>query len=252
MKAKINIKKRIGKVVYIVEGDIDEAELIIKIYNQLLGYSIVKYSKLTNKYTEMVNSKDKYSKVYIIPSKYSAVNQLISSSEYLDEIYHTLAIEYELDIENAAIYYLFDRDRKSNRPTDIINLMNKLGNARDNENFEMNGLLLLSYPSIEAFYANANNDSVRLESGKNSKEYVKDYKNQDLNCKMIEVGAKILLEKLEHVERRTFDVFWLDQFGDVNVDFFKYEENEYKNNNTYDTASFIFISLLDIGIIEIE
>ena len=252
MKVKINSNKRIGKIIYIVEGDVDEAELIVKIYNQLLGYSIVKYCKITNKYTEMVNSKDKYSKVYIIPSEYSAVNKLLGSTKYLDEIYHKLAIDYELDIDNAAIYYLFDRDRKNNRPADITDLMNKLGNSRDNDDFEMNGLLLLSYPSIEAFYTNANDDSVRLDSGINAKEYIKEYKTLDLNSKMLEIGAKILLSKLEHVEGKTFDHSWLDHFSDVNVDFFDYEETEFSNNKNYDTLSFIFVSFIDIGIIEIE
>lgn len=44
-------------------------------------------------------------------------------------------INYDFDIDDAAIYYLFDRDPESNVNPDLIkSLIAMLTNSRDNEN----------------------------------------------------------------------------------------------------------------------
>lgn len=56
-------------------------------------------------------------------------------------------------VEDARIYYLFDRDRTpgSNSNTHVIKqFMSTLKNYQDNR-YDMQGLLLLSYPAIESF-----------------------------------------------------------------------------------------------------
>lgn len=61
-------------------------------------------------------------------------------------------INYDFDIDDAAIYYLFDRDPESNVNPDLIkSLIAMLTNSRDNENYMRGGMLILSYPSIEAY-----------------------------------------------------------------------------------------------------
>ena len=115
MKIKNNINKNIGKVVYIVEGDNDEPKLIIDIFQKIFNYSIVRYDKLNDKIVELKQDNNKYSKVYIIPAKYSAISTLDINDDYFDEIFSKLS-KYDLDIDNSALYFLFDRDRQSNRP----------------------------------------------------------------------------------------------------------------------------------------
>jgi len=253
MKVKINNNKKIGKVIYVVEGDVTEEDIIVKIYNKLLNYNIIKYSKINNEYTELITKNDKYSKVYIIPSKNSSIKSLNDTKDYLDEIYHKLAIDFDLDVENSSIYYIYDRDRESNRPGTILNLLDKLKNSKDNDNFYINGLLLLSYPCIEALYCNLFNDTVRLTSGKNAKNYTIEYSNQDINQSMLESSSILLLNKILKINHlKEFDISCIDSFNEINKSIFNYEENEYQKYNNYDTLSLLLISLLDLGIIEIE
>ena len=44
----------------------------------------------------------------------------------------------------------------------------------------------------------------------------------------------------------------LDDFKDINSSIFNYEENIYNKDKLYDTLSLLFLSLLDLGLIEIE
>ena len=51
---------------------------------------------------------------------------------------------------------------------------------------------------------------------------------------------------------KEFDVSKLDDFADSNKEIFNYEENEYASSKAYDVLSLLIISLIDLGIIEIE
>ena len=57
-----------------------------------------------------VREGDKHSIVAVVNTKTSNISS-INSEEYLDQIYAELIEKYEFDIDNTAIYYLFDRDR---------------------------------------------------------------------------------------------------------------------------------------------
>ena len=59
---------------------------------------------------------------------------------------------YNFDVDNAAIYYFFDRDNQSNTDVKFIeDMLSVLENARENGGYNRQGLLLLSYPSVESF-----------------------------------------------------------------------------------------------------
>ena len=166
----LNKNKRIGNVIYIVEGDKDEIELLSNIFTRIFDYTIVSYDK-RNDYIRLNNDRDKYSKVFLIPAEHSAISRFNPEEEYYDCIYNRLS-KYGLDVENSAIYYLFDRDRLSNRPGSILKNIKKYRNSRDN-GIEMNGLFLLSYPSVEAYYYLCNEDERNFASGKEAKEHLK-------------------------------------------------------------------------------
>ena len=110
----INPHKRIGSVIYVVEGEKTEPELIRHIYQNILGYNT-----LTIKDGEIMSlnkSDDKYSFVYVITAKHPQISLLEekSSLEYMSYIYRLLTHNYNLDVENNALYFIFDRDRQSN------------------------------------------------------------------------------------------------------------------------------------------
>ena len=253
MKLILNKNKCIGKVIYVVEGDVTESLIIKKVFNNVLGYNVVEYNKVKDEYIELASSTDKYSKVYIIPSKYSAINKVFEINDYLLNIYQKLAINYELDIENSAVYYLFDRDRKSNRPASIYKAFDKLANARDNDDYEMNGLMLMSYPSIEAFYCNCYSDYIHLASGMEAKEISTEYLDDYLHPQQLINASDYVLEKIcDITNQESFDLDCLNNFEDINIQIFEYEEQEFFASKGYDTLSLLFISLIDIGIIEID
>lgn len=59
--------------------------------------------------------------------------------------------KYDFPVDNAAIYYLFDRDPKSN--TDVERIKTYIDTLKDpyDNGITKAGMFLLSYPSIEAY-----------------------------------------------------------------------------------------------------
>ena len=82
--------KRIGRVLYLVEGDVDEVVLLEHIFNSLLGYHTGSYDKRNSEVRCLEADNDPYSKVFIVPMKYSAISKILTSADYLDFIYNTL------------------------------------------------------------------------------------------------------------------------------------------------------------------
>ena len=247
MKIKNNINKNIGKVVYIVEGDNDEPKLIIDIFQKIFNYSIVRYDKLNDKIVELKQDNNKYSKVYIIPAKYSAISTLDINDDYFDEIFSKLS-KYDLDIDNSALYFLFDRDRQSNRPGVIKKNMSHFYNSRDNGEYR-NGLFLLSYPSIESFYLNCFNDDTEFGSGTEIKGYPI---NKDIEANNINDGTCNILNIINAINKDEFNINMLDSFKDTNLNIFNYQECKFNKDKKYITLSLLFLSLIDLGLIEID
>ena len=157
-------------------------------------------------------------------------------------------------MDNAAIYYIFDRDNKSNTDADFIkNMLSILVNSRDNE-FERQGLLLLSYPSVEAFTLSNFVDqsfNYKFETGDHLKQYLHECKiNQSrITEDTLKHTAQELLEAMAAMRMGDLDV---DAFGDCNMQIFEYEENEYNSENLYRALSLLCISLIDLGVIDIS
>lgn len=112
---KLNKNKRIGRVLFIVEGSQTEFSILKRIFCNLLGYSYIE--KRRNKQKYFVSETDRFSKVAVINTRESNIRDISSNEEYLDQVCDVLREEYKFPIDQSAIYYLFDRDPKSN--TDI-------------------------------------------------------------------------------------------------------------------------------------
>jgi hypothetical protein len=243
----LNKNKRIGNVIYIVEGVKDEIGLLSIIFTRIFDYTTVSYDKRNN-YIRLNNDRDKYSNVFLIPAEHSAISRFNTEEEYYYCIYNRLS-KYGLDVENSAIYYLFDRDRLSNRPGSIFKNIMKYKNSRDN-GIEINGLFSLSYTSIEAYYYLCNEDERNFASGKEAKEHLKDIDMNVDDIKLmrgIEELLKYFLKKQIH-----FNLEYLDDFSITNEEVLKNEESFYSENQCYETVSLLFISLLDLVIINLD
>lgn len=255
-KVSFNKEKSIGQVVYVVEGDKTEPELIKHIYSVLMDYSVVEYSKKGNKY-EFLQGKNKYSRVFIVPALHSAVKSLLAdlSDEYFDEIFKNLSSQYELDVENSAVFFLFDRDRKSNRPGRFTYAISKYTCSRgSDDNNEMNGLFLPSYPSVEAFLLQANGEQPSLSDGKHAKQYVneKGYVTELLEHGSLENATFLFLMTVESIIGEKIKEEDMDNFKDINMKVFQYEDKKWNEEKVYTTLSMLAASFIDLGIASVE
>lgn len=173
--------------------------------------------------------------------------------DYLDNIYAELIEQYSFDVENAAIYYIFDRDSKSNKNVNLIlDLLNRLKNARENENYMMGGMLILSYPSVEAYeISNFIDNSFEMEAkiGKDLKEYI----NENASCvsmnKISEESIIHACNELKKYMEKNGIKYDIDCFSDANLAVFQNEEKNYTDKGTYFLLSTISYILMDLGIL---
>lgn len=248
--------KHIGRVLFIVEGN-DEIKILYRIFTKIFDY---KYEKLDryDKY-KAYNTKDNpLSSIFVINTENSDIKNINDGNKYLDGLYIKLINEYGFPVNKAAIYYVFDRDKKSNTDNDLIKeLILKLNNARESSNdFDMPGLLLLSWPSIESFtMSNYISDSFAINNGadigNNLKKLLND-KNisyQKINKDTLKLAVQEMYKALERLDLHEYD---LDDFKDTNLKVFNYEEDCYKINKKYRLLSLLCIALIDLGLITIE
>ncbi len=246
---RLNKNKNIGNVIYVVEGAKEEQYILKRIFNELLDYELLSVSN-KGEIRKFRNRMNKYSKITIITSKHPQIVSLERCEDYFANLYIRLAKEENIDVENSAIYYIFDRDNKSN-PKEVINrLISKFKNPYDNNN-EMNGVLLLSYPAIEAFYLNSYYNKKNFNNAKEMKRYVRHYHLNAINEDGIKKATEFLLDFLYKRLDIKFDLSLLEDYKNINELIFKKEENYFINRKVYLTLSTLVLSLIDLGVIEV-
>lgn len=245
-----NRDKSIGQVIYIVEGDKTEHLLLRRVFS-ILGYSVVSYNK-NNDSGIYLQGRNKYSRVFIISAAHPSIVSLNSDKEYFDRVYRILTEEFALDPENSAVFYLFDRDRQSNRPKHIIPELEKKCNSRTSSDFDVNGLFLLSYPSIEAYLSTANYDNTELGCGASAKRYIEElgYSINDLDANRVLEAAASMISAIENITGIHFDAEQLDHFAEINKAILLSQDAKWARDHRYVTLSLLSASLIDLGIIE--
>ena len=109
MNVRINKEKSIGKVLYIVEGNKTEALILYYIFCKIYDYQFE--SILRGKGYHKYNSKENImSQVFVINTEESNIKTIDKDNDFLNNLYITLFEQYDFNVDNAAIYYLFDRD----------------------------------------------------------------------------------------------------------------------------------------------
>lgn len=171
---RINKDKRIGRVLFIVEGGRYEFSLLHKVFCGLLQYEYIERRR--NNLDNFISGKDRYSTIAVINTKNSNIKDITDNADYLDKIFDYLREEYHFPIDQCAIYYLFDRDPRSNKDANRIReYILTLKDPYENDNGLRAGQLLLSYPSIESFTISNYIDhasNIQLLLGKDAKDYI--------------------------------------------------------------------------------
>ena len=257
MKLSLNPTKSIGKVVFIVEGQRREFTFLEYLLTKVFDYTVVEYRRGKEPIVYYQSPSDLHSQIFIVNTENSNISSIKRGTDYLNAVFNELYEKYKLDLHNAATYYIFDRDPKSNNNPELIeNLTTELTNARDNDT-ELGGLLLLSYPSLEAYLLSAlvhKEDRVPFEQGEKMKEYLTRNKLYQENIKEPNVlqAADDMLAELYSLSGIEFEIGMLDDFGEYNLSIFKSEEHEFETNKAYSILSCLSCALIDLGIIVMD
>lgn len=247
---RLNKDKSIGNVIFIVEGKRKEPQIIRNIFEKVLGYNIYQYNK-NEDIIKLKKDKNNYDKVVIITNNKPQLSCVLNETEFIQKAFETLR-KNNLDVYDSAIYYIFDRDFESNSSHVITKLMNRFNNSRESVDFEMHGLLLMSYPCVESLHFNCNNDDCEFSSSEEIKKYSNIKKYNHISEERIVKGAEKLIEILD----KKFSIKLIDSdfddFKTVNKDILKIEDEYYLNNNVFITLSLVLISLFDLNILELE
>lgn len=254
MSFYLNKEKRIGSVIYIVEGYVKEFTLLKHIFTKILDYDFIEVKGSNDINLRFISKKDKNSKVCVIKSETSNISSINSYTNYLDEIFKELYSEYDIDVNNSAVYFIFDRDRSSNKNPGLIkDLLNTLNNSRDNEGYEMNGLLLMSYPALESYIISCFEDYEYFKKidAKKLKEYLNDNNfNQNLiKQDHILRASNKMIESIYQLTGLLINENHLDNFGKINLKIFGEEEKNYHDFDYYILLSLLSVSFWDLGII---
>ena len=161
--------------------------------------------------------------------------------------------EYDFPVEQAAIYYIFDRDPLSNTNPELINTyIDTLKDPYDNGIYQA-GMLLLSYPSIEAYIISAfeGDTNHRFMLGKDCKAYIGENNFIQMN-KFSDVelldAANAFLEFVKNID----DEIDIDGFSDTSKKIFDKQEADYLTGAGFQLFSMLTLSFLQLGIITIK
>ena len=252
----LNKNKNIGKVVFIVEGDKKEHSLLGHIFKEILNYTLVDIKRYKPPYLKYTSRQNADSKVFVVSAQSSNIKYAgKTGQDYLDHVFAFLYEEYELDISNAAVYYIFDRDSESNLYSETEKLAKILKNSRDN-GIDANGLLLLSYPCIEAYIKQCVDNYLQgetVESPKSLKAITSkpEYQYSKIDVAGIITACNNMLLGIRDIYGRKLTAIDLDDFEGINAKILSSENNTYLNHKQYILLSLLSVAFLDLGILEI-
>lgn len=260
MRIVINENKSIGTVIFIVEGQHFEFSLIDRIFTRIFHYEYHEKRRGKSKYLN--KGKNPLSKVFVMNAESSNLDS-ISNEAYLDNLYEELSIEFGVNIDDAAIFFIFDRDPVSNVKRDEYGAEDKYAklhkyyaNPWENEDNRIGGQLLLSYPSLESYeISNFKDDSHKLRYGLGSelKTFIGLEENKDIQLN------KMSFETLAHATKEFIDFINetgigldIDDLGALSLDIYNYEEGFYSKYGVYRVLSLLTVAFIQLGIVVLE
>lgn len=250
---KINPTKNVGTVVIVVEGAVDEFELFKHIFVDILHYNYIEKRRTKTKfkeYNEYINPKHCESKIIIINTKNSNINSITDDKDYMDYLNEYLYKTYNLDIKNTFTYFVWDRDNKSNRKDIIKKYINTFSSSLNNDS-NINGLLLLSYPAFEGYQISCKEKTTVNIQSNNLKNYIngKGYDVSSINKNDLLRAAINMHKSLINMGINEYNI---DDFSKYNMLIYNIEEDKYSKSGYYCLLSLISLIFLDLGIIYIN
>ena len=253
---KINKNKTIEKIVIILEGEEDEFRLLKHIFTKILNYNYISLKRNKVMQHEFI-SDNKKNTVIIANTRNSNINSIIDDDEYKDKLYNLLKEDYQKNLKNTNVYIIWDRDKDS--MNDFENqkaykkAINTFYSALDN-NYEMNGLLLLSYPCYESYNLSNFSKKLYLDKFASSEACKKKFNESKFTIKNINENTLLTAVYNMHHSLLEFNIREYDptDLCLINNNIYRKQEEYYKVNKCFKTLSLISVMLIDLGIIEIN
>lgn len=253
----INKNKNIGKVIYIVEGARRELTLLSYIFTKIFDYSVVVAPRQDAPYLKYESKTNKLSRAYLVCAYESNISFVENKKgqDYLNEVFKVLFEKYNLELSDAATYFIFDRDVQSNKGQEFEKLIPVLKNSRDNGT-EINGMLLESYPAIEAYTKSCidrtNDDWIKSAKELKLKVSEAQYQQDKIKDKQIINACVNMLTTIKSISGRELAEKDLDNFAELNKFIFDKEEDYLTQNEMYRILSLLSISFIDLGLISVN
>ncbi len=256
---RINPDKRIGHVLFLVEGERTEFQYLRRIFERLLNYTYCQTKR--NGEIKLSSLHDEHSCVLVLNTSGSYIASIAEGGEHAQEDLFFSRLQARLKgtgfrLNAARIYYIFDRDPHSNASAERIkSYLSRFSNATDN-NEDRAGLLLLSYPSVEAHLVShfISIEGQEFELGKELKHQLNEWRSVH-NCQLSHTNKGTLLhateEFLSFFERELAYSFELDK-QNHGLELFEHQEAYYQMNSKFKLMSQLVQALLDLGIIACE
>jgi hypothetical protein len=163
--------------------------------------------------------------------------------------------QYQFPVDQSAIYYLFDRDPKSNTDSALIErYILSLTNPYDNEDGYKAGQFLLSYPSVESYIVSNfvdGTNTLRFQLGKDVKTYIGANTEIQMNKISEETLTRAANEFLLYLESEQIH-FDIDEFAPASHEVFTRQEQEYLSGIGFRLFSMLTLAFLQLGIIEFD
>lgn len=250
---KIDKNKTIGVVVVIVEGEAEEFRLLKYIFTKVLDYNYIPLKRNKIMADEFRSKTNPNSTVIVANTNNSNIKTIMEDDNYQDKLYNLLKTEFKRSLKNVPIYILWDRDEKSNDKEIVLKTMDTFKNAMDND-VEMNGMLLLSYPCIESYEISNFDKQLYKKVFSSSKEAKKLFKEKRYS--LANISDKTIINAIGNMHRRmnNYGIKQYDpsNFYKINREIFDKEEEKFNNKKIYDAISLVSVMLVDLGIIYSE
>ncbi len=248
--------KSIGDVIFVVEGAKNEFSLLKRVLTEILHYEYIRKNRHEIEfYEKKIEKKIALSRIAVVNTETSNINSLDDINNFLDNELSKLAFQYGFDIDNSAIFYIFDRDRQSNQDISLIrNYIEKFRNPYDN-GFDRGGLLLLSYPAVESYTVSSFIDDAYMMEfalGKNVKTFIGDSGGNLELTKMNKVSIlKAVNEMMKYFAVQDIQ-FVIDQFDKAHLTVLDSQEGYFTDKAAYQCLSLLSVAFIYLGIIELD
>lgn len=247
---KINKNKSIGEVVIVVEGESEEFKLLKHIFTKIFDYNYLSIRRNKIIRDKFISKSNNGSSIIVANASNSNIKSILEDNDYKDKLYNLLKYEYNRSLKNVPIYILWDRDADSNKEDVVLKSLVTFKSSLDND-YDMNGLLLLSYPCVETYELSNFDKQLCKKNFKSSFDAKKEMKMSvpkldDINENTLLLAVENMHRVMNDYEIRSYDP---SNFQKENIRIFNEESKEFLNNKYFNALSLISVMLVDLGII---